>query len=111
MTSDRVAQFANVTGPSIGLPLLEKGRRKIGGRAAELGCEMRRQDQDIASTFAQGRKLDPSDGQTMEEIVAKSPLLHFAIEIPPGRDDDADVDLQKAVAADAADLRAFQGAQ
>ena len=65
----------------------------------------------VADPRPQRRQLDATDGETEEQVVAETPHLHLAIEIPTGRGDHPHVDAHPLARADALNLAALQRPQ
>src|SRR5262249_27016205 len=66
-----------------------------------LAEEVIRERDDIRAPEAEGRHLDVNDVQTIEEILAESPLSNLGGEIFVRRRDDADIHLDGLVPTDA----------
>jgi hypothetical protein len=66
---------------------------------------------DVFSAAPERRKLDTSNGQPEEEIVAKATGLNFAIEIASCRGDDSHIDVEPPFAPDASNLRPLDRAK
>jgi len=67
--------------------------------------------QNVLLAIAQGRDEDGDDGETVEEVLPELTLAHRFFEIAIGSGDNADVDLDIANAADAADDLVFKDAK
>ena len=68
------------------------------GEAAE---EVVREHEDVAAALAQRRQLDVDDVEAVVEVLAEAALLHLGGEVAVRRGDDAHVDRDGLVAADA----------
>src|SRR5262249_3157357 len=79
--------------------------------AAERAPEVAAEERDVARPLAQGRELDPRDGDPEVEIVAEAARGDLAIEIAPRGAEDAHVEANEARAADALHLRALDRAE
>jgi hypothetical protein len=108
---DGVAKLAYVARPGVGVPPREELRREDRGVAAELRRDPGDQVRDVASPPPQRRELDARDGETVEEIVAEATRLYLGVEIAPRGGDDANVDAERPVAADAAELLPVEHAE
>ena len=86
-------------------------RGSASGVAAELEPRTAREERDVAAASPQRRQLDARDGEAVEEVVAEAPGCDLAVEIAPRRGEDAHVDLDPLVAADAPDLAALDRAE
>jgi len=73
----------------------------------ELAGEVR----DILHAVAQRRDLDGDDVEAEEQVLAEFLALDAFLEVPVGGGDDADVDLDGAVAADAFEFAFLEDAQ
>ena len=112
---DHVLELAHVAGPVVGH---EPGQRgvvepvdgRVGARA-ELGDEVRDEARDVVLALAQRRHVARHDVQPVEEILAEAPGGDLGFEVLVGRRDDAHVDLDRLLAADALELALLQHAQ
>src|SRR5207302_5426220 len=77
LACDRVSKLAHVAGPPVVRPSVEDARGRSTALAAERLPEMTSEELDVPSAFAQRRKLDARDDQTMEQIVAEASVLHL----------------------------------
>ena len=66
---------------------------------------------DVARALAERRQDDGDDVEAVEEVLAELPRLHHRLEVAVRRGDDADVDRDRLVAADAPDLALLEGAE
>ena len=73
--------------------------------------EVAHDERDVLLALAQRRHVDRHHREAEVEILAELALLHLALQVLLGRRDDADVDLDGAVAADAPDLALLEHAQ
>src|SRR5262249_28227153 len=111
LPSDGVAELTNVAGPIVALPAVEVfGRQGVRIRT-QLALEVSGENARIASSPAKGGQRDASHSETMKQIVAEAPLLDLAVEIAPGRRDDAYVDPERALGADTSNLGPLDGAK
>ena len=69
------------------------------------------QQQDVRLALAQGRHVDREDVQPVVEIAPEGAVLDRLLEVAVGGRDDAHVDLDGALAADALELPLLQDAQ
>ena len=69
------------------------------------------QRRNVFAALAQRRQLDVKDVETIEEVGAELPFLDEQLEVLVGGGDDAEIDLDGLVAADAHDLALLQDAQ
>ncbi len=83
----------------------------LGPGRREPGEEVLAQERDVLAALAQGRRRDRHDVEPEVEILAELALLDLAAQILAGRRDDAQVDLDRLVAADAAELALLEHAQ
>ncbi len=65
----------------------------------------------VLEPLAQRRHVHADDGEAEVEVLAKTPAVHLALEVPVRRRDDADVDLARLDLAEAPDLARLEGAQ
>ena len=78
------------------------------GVAAE---EEARERRDVLAPIAQRRDLDRDHVEAVEEVFAESPFGDARPQVAVGRGDDADVDLERLVAADALERPLLQEAK
>ena len=87
--------------PAIALPFSAAYlRRKCAG-----------EQRDVGRALAQRRHLEGDDVEPVVEVLAELPLRDHLLEVAVGRRDDADVDVDRLVAADALELALLQEAQ
>ena len=79
--------------------------------AAEAAHEFLGQERHVFPAIAQRRHVNRHDVQAEKEILAEFLFLHALFEVAVGRGDDADVDLDGAVAADAFEFAFLQDAE
>ena len=72
---------------------------------------MLRQQGNVLAAFAQGRQANLDHVQAIVKIFAEPSLLHFLGKILVGGGDDADVDLDLLISADAVEAAFLQDAQ
>ena len=108
-------QFPDIAGPFMGqqrgLGLLGEPRRlgALGRRPAPQG--VRRKQQDVGAAVPQRRHLQRQDIQAEQEVLAEPSALDMPVEVLIGRRDDAYVQADRLVTADALDSAFFQKAQ
>jgi len=110
-----VAKFADVAGPGVAAKFCDGvGSEKFlfpvvlsGDLASKMGDEIGK----IFGAFAQRRERKRKNVNTMEEIAAEGVLLDEIFEIAVRGDEDANVDANGLVAADAFDFTFFEDAQ
>src|SRR5207244_2581023 len=112
---DRVLELAHVP-----LPLVRAERAvRVGGQGLRLPLETRRgrgegvldQERQVLGPLAQRRERDRDDVQAVVEVLAEAPRLHLGLEVLVGGGEDADVDLERAVAAHPFELALLEHAQ
>ena len=81
------------------------------GCAGDLGGEVGDQRIDVLGPIAQRRDLDARDRQAEVQVGAKRPLVDLGAQIAVRRRDDADIDLDVFLAAEAAKRAAFEHAE
>src|SRR5450432_171229 len=112
-----VLELAHVAWPAVAHEARERGglerlaRLRLTRGAGVLREQVLDDERDVLAALAQRRQRDAGHGQAEVQILAKLPLLDHAREIAVRRDDDAHVDLARALAADAAELALLQHAQ
>ena len=112
---DRVAQLAHVARPGIGV----EGLPRLGVEAlellavllGELAQEGHGEQGDVVAPLAQGRHVDVDDVEPVVEVLAEGSLADLLLEVAVGRGDDAHVDLDRLLAADALELALLEHAQ
>src|ERR1700688_1642785 len=72
---------------------------------------MLHEERDVLATRAKRRYRDGDDGETEVEIFTELATLHFALQVAPRCSDDANVRLDRSIAADAAKLPGLENAQ
>src|SRR6185312_14535497 len=101
--------------PAIADELVQRGAGDAAQRAlvlvGELTQEVLDEERDVVAALAQGRQRHAHDVEPVEQVFAELALLHQAAEIAVGGDEDAHVDLDGALGADAAQLALLQDAQ
>src|SRR5689334_20529047 len=107
---DGVVQLADISRPVV---VFEPHQEIVGERTvpSEPLPKVTRQERDVAAALTKGRKLDARHRETIEEIVAKAPRLDLSVEIAARGCDDADVDVDPAIAPERSYFRPFDGAQ
>src|ERR1043166_3406757 len=109
---DRVLQFPDISGPRVALERFQNFRRhREVAPAAELLDEVADEKRDVLRTLAERRDADLDDIQSMEEVLAELAGLDEIPKILFGRDDDADVDLDRLRGADPLELPLLQDAE
>src|SRR5580700_2601925 len=112
---DDVAKLTDVAGPMITHQLLDCFRGKAANLAAgfahETGKEVLREDRDVGVMFAEWRHLDLHDLHAKEQVAPEGALSDFFFQRAVGRGDDAYVNADRDVAADALERMPFQHAQ
>src|SRR5690606_28619499 len=109
-----VAELADVAGPGVGGDEVEGGGREAGGPASDLAVEVGEQgegevDDAVAVALAQRRQAEREDGETIVEVLAEGAGADGGVEVAVGGGDQADVDLDLASAAEAAEAAALEG--
>src|SRR5690606_10725092 len=66
---------------------------------------------DVFAALAQGGQKEANDAQAVEKVFAEASGANFVFQAAVGRSDDADIDGDGFVGADAADFTLFQHAQ
>src|ERR1700723_2045565 len=107
---DGIAQFAHIARPGMLCEDFERVPRQ-GDAGTEFAREGNGKLLDIAHTLAQGRKMDGEDGEAVVEIFAKLLLCDALFEVCIGGCNDADVDLEVLVAAQALHLALLEEAE
>src|SRR5438552_2009179 len=112
---DDILHLADIAGPRV---LLEKrhGLRRDAANAfpqcgADLLDEMRHENRNVLTPFAQGWELNRDDVQTIEEILSKDSVRDRARELAIRGGDQSDVDSDVADVADPPDLSLLNRAQ
>ena len=72
---------------------------------------MIREARDVLAALAHRRQLDVDDREPEVQILAERALVDLVAQIAVGRREHADVDLVRAIAADALDLALLEHAQ
>src|SRR5688572_26861442 len=111
LARDGVPKLAHVARPRMFFPTCEHVGRKLARIAAELGPQRAREVRDVAASMTEWWQLDARNGKAMEEIVAEATERDLLVEIASRRREDAHVDLNPAIAADAPDLEALDRAK
>ena len=87
------------------------GRDGLAVRGGELLEKVLDQERDVVAPLAQGRELDADDLEAVIEVLAELPFGDGVGQVAMRGRDQADVDLDRLVAAHADDLAAFEHAQ
>ena len=100
-----VAEFADVAGPvvlrqaSLGLVVEgETGAREVAADAFE---QVLGERHDVGGALPEWREMDGEDGEAVVEVVAEGAGGDLGAQVAVGRGHDADVDADRARAADA----------
>src|SRR5947199_180246 len=88
----------------------EGPRRALQARRGR-GEEVLDQERQVLDPLAQRRQQDRDDVQPVVQVLAEAPRLHFGLEVLVGGGEDADVDLEGAVAAHPLELALLEHAQ
>ena len=108
-------QLADVAAPVVALEPVERGVGEgFGGDAVaarDLGEDELGDERDVALALAQRRHVDEDDREPVVEVLAERALADLGQQILVRRRDDADVDVDRAVAADAGDPALLQRAE
>src|SRR5262249_43616993 len=105
---DRVLELADVAGPGVRDQRAIRGRRERAALATEArgrrGEEVLDQERHVLGPLAQRRQRDADDVQPIVQVLAELAALRLRFQVLIRRREHADVDLDRAVAADAFDL-------
>ena len=97
---NRVPKLADVAGPRVPLQLLHRVGRHAADALLELGVVgvdvERDEPRDIVGAVAQRRKRNRQHVEPVEQVLPKLSLPHFLLQIPIGRADHPDVDVDVA---------------
>src|SRR5205823_3027612 len=112
---DHVAQLAHVAGPLVLLQRLDEVAldrlHLLLFRLVQLLEEEMREEGDVLEALAQRRHLDGEDIEAVVEVLAHPPVADGLLRIAVRRGDDARVDVDLLVAADAPELPLLEHAQ
>jgi len=111
---DRVAQFAHVAGPRVGAQRLHRLRRQPLARAmarVQPLDDLHRDLADVVLALAQRGHVQRDRRDAVEQVFAQAPAAHRFDRIVMGGRDDAHVDRNRFVAADAHDRVRLERAQ
>src|SRR5260370_23797930 len=112
---DEIAQFTNIAGPGITHQNFHGGIGKFASLLAvfraEFIQEKSRDHRDVFLAIAQRRDEKRNDVEPVEEILAESSAGNFLLEILVGGRDNANIDAQGLIGADALKTLLFQDAQ
>jgi serine/threonine protein kinase len=106
-----VAELSHVARPGHICPHIDELGGRSPGSTAQGLPEVLREQRNVVSPLAQRRQLDACHGQAMEEVIAKTTLLHLALEIAPGGQEQSHVATNGLRPAHAPDLGALDRAQ
>ena len=113
---DRVLELAHVARPAVARR--SSARARVGEAvdalvvlAREAAKEVLGEDEHVGAAHAQRRHLDVDDVEAVVEVLAEAPFAHLGREIAVGRGDEAHVDLDRLVAADALERPLLEDAQ
>lgn len=112
---DGVFEFADIAGPGMGAEGVEGA---LGDAAGLTGAgmdfvaeEMGDEHGDVVLAFAEGGHGDGDDVEAVEEIFAEAAVADELVEVFVGGGEDADVDVDGEVVADAADFLFLEDAE
>ena len=112
---DRVGQLTDVARPGVGLEQLEDfGREPLHRfleRAAQAPEQVVGQRVDVLPALPQGRQVDAQDVDAVVQVFAEAGLTHERLDVAVGGGDDAHVDLDGLVAAQALEALVLEHAQ
>ena len=112
---DRALKFANVTRPVVSIQNRFRFWRDRVDVLAQFGIadfdEMIQQRGDVFATLAESRQADRETVEAIEQVLSEFVLGHHRDEVLIGSGDDADVGLDRRVAADALELLLLEQSQ
>ena len=112
---DGVGQLADVAAPVVCLERLDRrGSEQVGRQVVSLempGQQRLRQRRDIVASLAKRRQMNLERVDAEEQVLAELLFADHLFEIAIRRTDDADIDDDRVVLADPADLARFQEPQ
>ena len=102
---DDVFQFADIAGPVVLFEGLENGSGKAASffvKSFRAALEkMMREERDVVAAFAERREMKFDDVEAVEKVLAEFALLDHVEQIAIGGGDEADIDVDSFVAAEA----------
>src|SRR6185369_13749332 len=106
------AQLAYVARPAVAVQRLHgRVRERRAWRPRDLAREVLDQGADVLRALAQRRDVDARHREPEIEIGPEGPLIGLGAQVAVGRGDDADVDLDVLLAADAAERPPLEDAE
>ncbi|MNF52882.1 hypothetical protein D3C84_342430 [compost metagenome] len=112
---DGVLQLAHVARPGVALQQRQRGLAQRQAAQAQLAAatlaEEAAEQGDVLLSLAQRRHRDREHAEAMVEVGAELPGQHRALQVAVGGGEDAHVDLEAAVVADALQVAVLQHAQ
>src|SRR4051812_5217582 len=107
-----VLQLANVARPVVRLQRLDRCAGKLQHRAAHLLAEVdderMRERRDVLAALPQRRHGDGEDVEAIPEVFSEAARGHLPGQVAVGRRDDADVDVERPVAAHPLEVAVLQ---
>src|SRR5579862_4221082 len=101
---DNVLQFPNIARPGVTLDHCARGRTQRADIASEFLrielSEMLGESEYVLDSLAQRRKPQTHDVQPVKQILSKSPGCNLSLQIPVGRGNYSNIDLDRTGPAD-----------
>src|SRR5271165_4369130 len=110
----QIAQFTDIAGPGITQQNFHCRVAKLAGLLSILRAELIQKEScnhgDVFLAITQRRNKEGNDVEAIEEVLAERATGNFLLEILVGGGDDADVDVECLVGADAFEALLFEDA-
>ena len=106
-----VAQFADVARPGVVFQAIGHGGGKARAALGESGDELAGQRQDVLAPLAQRRDVQFHHVEAVEQVFAETAGFDFLLEVAVGGGEDAGVDVDFGVGADALEAAVLGHAQ